>query len=130
MIKIDQRSSTPIYQQLVQEIKAAILRGVLQPGDKLPSVRELSVQLTINPNTVQKSYQELERQKIIENLRGKGTYVSMHYKPREDPERLGILRDDLRKVLIEAHYLGLDKRKIIEMMDQLLEELAIGEGDR
>jgi GntR family transcriptional regulator len=130
LIRIDQRSSTPIYQQLVQEIKEVILRGVLQPGDKLPSVRELSVQLTINPNTVQKSYQELERQKIIENLRGKGTYVSTHYKPREDTEKLSVLRDDLRKVLIEAHYLGLDEEKITEMVRQLLEELTIREGDR
>jgi DNA-binding transcriptional regulator YhcF (GntR family) len=51
LFQIDQRSSTPIYQQLVQEVKVAILRGVLRPGDRLPSVRELAGRLAINPNT-------------------------------------------------------------------------------
>lgn len=129
MIRIDQRSSTPIYQQLVQEIKEAILRGVLQPGDKLPSVRELSVQLMINPNTVQKSYQELERQRIIDNVRGKGTFVSKDYRPREDAEKLESLRDELRRVLIEAHYLGLGEERITEMVRELFWELTSREGD-
>lgn len=130
MFKIDQRSSTPIYQQLIQEIKTAILKGILQPGDKLPSVRELSVRLTINPNTIQKSYQELERQKVIETLRGKGTFVSMHYKPSKDEEKLANLKDDLRKSLVEAHYLGLDQNKIIQLVQQLLEELKIKEDSK
>lgn len=129
MFRIDQRSSTPIYQQLVQEIKEAVLKGVLQPGDKLPSVRELSVRLTMNPNTIQKSYQELERRKVIETLRGKGTFVSLHYKPREDEEKVSILKEDLRKLLVEAYYLGLNQDKIIQLVQQLLEELKIGEGE-
>lgn len=126
MFKIDQRSSTPIYQQLIQEIKEAVLRGVLQPGDKLPSVRELSVQLTINPNTIQKSYQELERQRVIETLRGKGTFVSLQYMPSEDEEKMNVLKDDLKKFLVEAHYLGLDQDRIIQLVRQMLEELNMG----
>lgn len=127
MFKIDQRSSTPIYQQLIQEIKEAILKGVLQAGDKLPSVRDLSVKLTINPNTIQKSYQELERQKVIETLRGKGTFVAMNYKPSEDEEKLSGLKDDLRNILVEAHYLGLNQEKITQLVRQLLKELKIPE---
>ncbi|MCF8011685.1 MAG: GntR family transcriptional regulator [Clostridiales bacterium] len=128
MFKIDQRSSIPIYQQLIQEIKQAILKGILQPGDKLPSVRELSVQLTINPNTIQKSYQELEKQKIIETLRGKGTFVTTHYKPGEDKEKLDRLKENLRNTLVETYYLGLNKDEIMQLVQQLLEELKIGEG--
>lgn len=128
MFKIDQRSSTPIYQQLVQEIKEAILKGILQPGDKLPSVRELSVQLTINPNTIQKSYQELERQKVIETLRGKGTFVSLNYKPSVDKEKLTVLKENLRNILVEAHYLGLKHGEILQLVTRLLEELNIKEG--
>lgn len=129
MFNIDQRSSMPIYQQLIQEIKRAILKGALQPGDKLPSVRELSVRLTINPNTIQKSYQELERQKVIETLRGKGTFVVMEYKPSENEEKLIAFKEDLRILLIEAHYLGLDSDSIVMTVKQLLHELQIrGEG--
>ena len=128
MFNIDQRSSTPIYLQLVQEIKEAILRGVLKPGDKLPSVRDLSSRLTINPNTIQKSYQELERQKVIETLRGKGTFVCLNYQVREDEEKMDALKENLRKNLVEAHYLGLDHERIVELIGQLMQELSIG-GD-
>jgi len=129
VFKINQYSSMPIYQQLIQQIKEAVLKGILQPGDKLPSVRELSVHLTINPNTIQKSYQELERQKVIETLRGKGTFISTHYKPREDDERLNLLKENLRNILVDACYLGLNKSKILEMMAQLMEELKIKDGE-
>lgn len=128
MFNIDQRSSTPIYQQLVQEVKEAILRGVLQPGDRLPSVRDLSSRLTINPNTIQKSYQELERQKVIETLRGKGTFVCLDYRVREDEEKMGEFRENLRKILVEAYYLGLDRERIVALVRQLMQELGIGEG--
>lgn len=128
MFNIDQRSSTPIYQQLVQEIKEAILRGALQPGDKLPSVRDLASRLTINPNTIQKSYQELERQKVIETLRGKGTFVCLDYQAREDEEKMRELKENLRKTLVEAHYLGLDQERIVKLVRQLMQELGIGEG--
>jgi len=128
LFNIDQRSSTPIYQQLVQEVKEAVLRGVLQPGDRLPSVRELAGRLAINPNTIQKSYQELERQKVVETLRGKGTFVCLDYRVREDEEKMGEFRENLRKILVEAHYLGLDRERIVALVRQLMQELGIGEG--
>ncbi len=127
VFNIDQRSSTPIYLQLVQVIKEAILKGILQPGDKLPSVRELSVQLTINPNTIQKSYQELERQKVIETLRGKGTFVTMHYQPSKDEDKLNLLKENLKNLLVEAHYLGLTRDTTIHLVRQLLDELKTRE---
>ena len=82
MFNIDISSSTPIYEQLVDSIKEGILKGLLEPGEKLPSVRELAKTMTLNPNTIQKAYQELERQKVIVTLRGKGTYISSNYKNR------------------------------------------------
>lgn len=129
LFKIDQSSNIPIYQQIVQEVKKAILKGVLRPGDRLPSVRELSVQLTINPNTIQKSYQELERQKVIETRRGRGTFVTTHYNPREDEEKLTELKENLKNILVEAYYLGLDRNDILQLIRLLLDELHIGEGD-
>ncbi len=72
MFNVDASSSTPIYQQIVDNVKESILKGLIEPGEKLPSVRELAKILTLNPNTIQKAYQELERQKVIVTLRGKG----------------------------------------------------------
>ena len=66
IINIDARSSTPIYEQIVIGIKELILKNILSPGDKLPSVREMASTLTTNPNTVSKAYAELERMRIIE----------------------------------------------------------------
>lgn len=127
MFKIDQRSSTPIYQQLIQDIKVAVLKNILQPGDKLPSVRDLALQLTINPNTIQKAYQELERQRVIETLRGKGTFVSSHYKPDQDEERMINLKENLTNILVEARFLGLNHQKIIQLVQEILAELNVKE---
>lgn len=119
MINIDSRSSTPIYQQIIDGIKENILKGILQPGDKLPSVRELSSLITANPNTVSRAYIELERQNVIETIRGKGTYVSSIYQPKMDQGRMDTLKDNLRKIIIEAHYLGLTKESIIDLMSSI-----------
>ncbi len=69
MIQIDPRSSTPIYEQIIQQLKELCLKGIMKPGDKLPSVRELATIIIANPNTVSKAYKELERDGVIETLR-------------------------------------------------------------
>jgi len=68
---------TPIYQQIIEEIKQQIVTEKLMGGDKMPSVRELSQEMDVNPNTVQRAYQELERQNITFSQRGMGTFVSV-----------------------------------------------------
>jgi len=122
LIVIDPRSSTPIYEQIVIKIKELILKGVLEPGDKLPSVRELSGIITANPNTVSKAYAELERQKVIETIRGRGTFVVENYKPRIQEDRMEALKEDLKKVILEAKYMGLTKEELIDIMDIYYEE--------
>jgi transcriptional regulator, GntR family len=126
---IDPRSSTPIYEQIINGVKESIIKGVLQPGDKLPSVRELAAMLTTNPNTVSKAYGELERMKIIETLRGKGTFVSMDYKPKLEEDKMLKLKDDLKKVLMDAHYMGIKKSEIKKILDELYNELK-GDEER
>lgn len=76
MILVDYRDTRPIYEQIVDKYKMLILRGVLRPDDKLPSVRNLAVELSINPNTIQRAYAELERQGYIYTVKGKGNFVS------------------------------------------------------
>lgn len=75
MLHLDYRDVRPIYTQIVDGFREQILAGVLQDGDKLPSVRELASQLAINPNTIQRAYRELEMQGWIETLPGKGCFV-------------------------------------------------------
>ncbi|HHW99476.1 MAG TPA: GntR family transcriptional regulator, partial [Firmicutes bacterium] len=76
MFYLDHRSPIPIYVQLQNQVKQAIAGGVLAPGEQLPSVRELAGRLAVNPNTIARAYQELEREGLIETLRGRGTFVT------------------------------------------------------
>lgn len=75
MIHLDYRDARPIYTQIGDGIREQIRTGILRSGDKLPSVRELATQLTINPNTIQRSYRELEMQGWIASVTGKGSFV-------------------------------------------------------
>ena len=76
MIFIDYKDASPIYEQVVERFKTLILRGVLVPDEKIPSVRNLAVELSINPNTIQRAYAELERQGYIYTVKGRGNFVS------------------------------------------------------
>ena len=76
MILIDYKDSRPIYQQLVQRLSELMLKGVLSPDEKLPSVRSLAAELSINPNTIQRAYLELEREGYIYSIKGRGSFVS------------------------------------------------------
>ena len=124
MLRVDVKSSKPIYKQIKDQIKEGIIKGIFQPGDKLPSVRELSTMLTVNPNTVSKAYQELEREKALDTVRGRGTFIAEDYRPQLDEERLQEVNDLLRKVVVEAHYLGLSKEQLEQMVDDLYAELG------
>lgn len=75
MIHLDYRDARPIYTQVIDGFREQILSGILQTGDRLPSVRELASQLTINPNTIQRAYRELELQGWIVSVPGKGSFV-------------------------------------------------------
>ncbi len=101
MIKIDPRSSTPIYEQIELGIKELIMKGALKQGEKLPSVRELASMLTINPNTISKAYGELEREGIIETLRGKGTFISENIEGKVDEKRMEEISGSLKKLFLK-----------------------------
>ncbi len=77
MININFRDSRPIYEQVRDGFRDLIISGALCPGEKLPSVRELATSLTINPNTIQRAYRELENDGYIESVSGKGSFVSL-----------------------------------------------------
>lgn len=92
MISIDYKSRLPIYEQLVKKIRELVLEGFYAPGDKLPSVRQLSADLGINPNTVQRAYNTLVQMGVVQTAAGKGIFIS---------EDLSGLLDENKKALFE-----------------------------
>lgn len=127
--QLDDRSNTPIWEQIVNQIKEMILKGILLPNDKLLSVRELSSTLLVNPNTVSKAYQELERQGIIETRRGKGTFVSEQFSMKVDEEKMESIKQSLKLLIVEASYLGITKETLLNWIQEYTEELGGKESD-
>lgn len=122
MFQLDLKSRTSIYEQVVDNIKELILAGVLPPEEKLPSVRDLSKTLTVNPNTVQKAYRELEHQGYVYTVTGLGTFVSPHKEQAVDERRLQELKESLHHILRELSFLGLSGDAITNLCDELLAE--------
>ena len=104
MISLRYGGSGPIYEQIMSEFKKQIVGGIMPPGEKLPSVRELSVQLSINPNTIQRAYRELEAQHYIYTVSGKGSFVAEGN--AQDSEKLEKLSAGFREILSEMKFLG------------------------
>lgn len=121
MINLDLKSRMPIYEQLVDKVKQLIIQGVLKPDEKLPSVRSLAQELTINPNTIQKAYRELEREGYIYSLPGKGSFVGQ-VTEQENSRRINSLIHDFEQVASELLYLGAPKGKLIKILEQLEDE--------
>lgn len=128
MFPIDIKSSKPLYEQIIDYIKEQTLKGNLKPQDKLPSVRQLASTLGINPNTVSKAYLELERQKIIETIRGKGTFICQTTKVHVDEEKLHMLKQQLKTLCISMSYMGIDKEQVKEEIEYIYEQLMVEKG--
>ncbi|WP_414044851.1 GntR family transcriptional regulator [Macrococcus equi] len=118
MISIDNRSRVPIYEQLVSGFKLQIMNNVLQPDDQLPSVRQLAQELTINPNTIQKAYRELERLGYTYSVPGKGSFVNQ-VEDTMQKERIQMLTESLEKIVQELLFLGLTKDEIIATIEEM-----------
>jgi GntR family transcriptional regulator len=109
--RLDTRSGVPTYLQLVQQVRQALRLGILQPGDQLPTVKEVVGTLAINPNTVLKAYRELDREGVTEARRGQGTFVSSD-QPAAVPGDYSALRAALVKWVERARKAGLDEEGI------------------
>ena len=110
ILAVDPADPTPIYAQIERGIRAAIATGRLRPGDQLPTVRQLAVELRVNANTVARVYSELERDGVLETRRGVGTFVSRRRpKPIPQREREQLLRAFATRVLADADAAGLSR---------------------
>ena len=113
-LALDPADPTPIYAQLERALRAAIVTGKLRPGDQLPTVRELAVQLRINANTVARVYAALERDGVFETRRGVGTFVSTNPpKPMPQRERERLLRAFATRVLADAEAQGFSLEDVL-----------------
>ena len=121
---IDPSNGLAIYDQIVRQVKFAIAEGMLCPGQLLPSVRQLSQQLTINPNTIARAYQQLQADQVIETLRGRGLTVCAGATERCRQTRRALIAQRLRTVLAEALHGGLQPAEIREMVGTELDSLA------
>jgi GntR family transcriptional regulator len=122
-INIDPSSGLPIYIQIAQQIKTAVAMGRLQPEDPLPSVRQLAVELAVNPNTVARAYLDLEIEGVIYKRQGAGTFVSSQGVEMSKGERRRVLNELLEKALVEGVNLGLSERELRDAFERLLEKI-------
>jgi GntR family transcriptional regulator len=130
MFEIDIRSRRSIYEQVMDQMKEQILVGVIGPDEKLPSVRDLSKALTVNPNTVQKAFRELERQGYIYAVAGKGSFASPPESVKADDGLIAESRTQLADSLRELCYLTRDVNEVRRIVESELGGLpAIGKGE-
>lgn len=118
MFSIDILSRTPVYEQIINQIEDYVSKGIIKPGDKIPSVRSLSVKLSVNPNTIQKAFSELDSRGIIFSVPGRGCFVAenaletVNSKKREKLADLSLLVSELKTA-------GLSKEEIISEINSI-----------
>ncbi len=120
---IEPNNGVAIYEQIIRQVKFAIAEGTLRPGQLLPSVRVLSQQLAINPNTINRAFQQLQADGALESLRGRGLAVHPDAMRSCVEARLTLIADRLRGALAEALHAGLTTKEIRQIVGEQLEQL-------
>jgi GntR family transcriptional regulator len=124
LVHVNPSSGVPIYLQIEMQVKNAVAAGALKEGDTLPSVRKLAAQLRINPNTVARSYQNLERDGVIRTVAGGGTYVADGVPGLLKSEKVRRLRPHARQVAVEGAQLRLTHEEILKIVEEELDSLG------
>ncbi len=125
MIVLDFKSSKPIYEQIIEQMKFHILKGHLKSGDAIPSVRKLALDLSITPGTVAKAYQELERSHLIETIRGKGTFIAGNIEIKPDEDKIRESKKQMRSAILELKVMGLSEEEVIQFVHEIFEEMSV-----
>lgn len=116
MISLNYRDSRPIYEQIKDELRKLIVTGALAAGEKLPSVRALATQLSINPNTIQRAYNDMEAEGYIYSVPGKGSFASD--RGDADTARQELLKDKVRELLRELRVLGVTQADLAALLKE------------
>ena len=118
MFQIDLKSRKAIYEQVMDNFKRLIITGIIKEGEKVPSVRDMAKTLTVNPNTVQKAYRELENQKYIYTVLGQGSFISAP-PDRNDQKEVKIIYDRINNDVQELIFRGETKRDVITFIENI-----------
>ena len=131
MLQIDYRDHSPIYEQIKEKMKELIIKGILKPDERIPSVRELAQSLTKNPNTIQKAYRDLEEKSYIYSIRGKGSFVSPVGQWLDD-KKLDELYQSFDKLVSEMILFGADREQVISRVESIYrqEDIRQKEGGK
>lgn len=122
-IIISNSSTDPIYEQIASQVKSMIIKGELDVGANLPSIRGLARDLQISVITTKRAYEELEKEGFIETVQGKGSFVAMQNKELMKEKKLKIIEDKLTEIVKESKLLGVDFKEIEAMLKILFEEV-------
>ncbi len=117
-IQLDKTGGVPFYRQIIDLVKGGIAPGRLEPGDQLPTVRQLAVDLSVNPNTVSRAYMELELTGLVATQMGSGTFVSNKRVEQDEMERQRILDELCQQLLSRATSHGLTLDDILENLER------------
>jgi GntR family transcriptional regulator len=114
---LDMAGGAPIYRQIIQQIEYAILSGRMRPGDELPTIRSLAVELKANPNTIARAYGELEIRGILATQVGSGTFISDKKPVAQDDSLNRKIQEVLGRFMQEMRDLGVDKKELIKLVN-------------
>ena len=112
------KSGKPVYLQLVDQVKSAAASGAIQAGEPLPSIRPLAEELRVNRNTVAKAYAELENQRVIETIAGKGCFVRAAGSPFRKDVRLRLVAEQMDDAVVQAHHLQIAKTEFLRLAEE------------
>ena len=126
---VNPSSSEPVYAQLVRQVREAVARGALRPGERLPSVRDLALQLVINPNTIAAGYREMEHAGLVYSQRGRGTFVAEIGNPSSVAERRRLLQKPVDALLTEATHLGFSEEECIDLVRAAAKRYRLRESE-
>jgi GntR family transcriptional regulator len=132
LFQVDFKSGTPVYLQLVDQIRYAAASGALQSGEPLPPIRSLAEQLRVNRNTVAKAYAELESQGVIQTIQGKGCFLSENNSPFKKQVREKLLQKEIDSAVVTAHHLQVGRDEFLALIRERLDyfERKAGQTDK
>lgn len=128
MFQLDYQDHRPLYEQIKDKMKTLIINGVMKANEKIPSVRELAQSLTINPNTIQKAYKDLEAEGFIYSIPGKGSFITPLERSENQSRKDELLRK-LEKLTAELLYLNVPKEHLIASIQDIYKKKEVGPSD-
>lgn len=126
--RIDNASDRPVYLQIIDQVKRDIALGRLVRDERLPTVRQLAQQLTINPNTIAKAYRQLEREGVIVTKAGAGAFVAGLDSHLSKTVRKRIICDQLERIVVDAFHMQIEKPTLVDWFSEALEKVQLAGG--